>query len=764
MTDPARRSGKFADFVERLLDVEHLWSLLALLAIVMIAETGFGVRTYNYAVGDIADADIVAPIELRVFDPEQTAVRQAEARTAVVDVYDFDPFAWQAPLASLNGLYAWGRAQVGGEETLPWNEMTAEETQPLSEIAEANFGLPLPPDFLAAAWEEGFTAETELAAERLLRNQLQHSLIGSVNPLNLGSASSLRIRDITDQQERLLDDLSAVRDLNAARDWLAREAVTGFELEPGMERSLGELLGMLVLPNLTFNSNETQMRREAVVATVDQVFYEVQRGRTIVREGDPITDNVAREIAALSEQWSGTGSQTASAGMTVLVGIAILGLWRFARYRRRTVRFQRVGRLYHLMLLLLVSSVLTTRVMLFVGDAVASSFLAPPYNEPEPYRFAIPFAMGALALVLLADAEAAWIYAALQTVVVGAITGDVDLALFSLLGSFAVVFGMTRLAERTEMFRLVLTLGAVNVLAVVGLALMKQPLPPWSLTGFEAALAVFGAVQATLLVAALSPGLEYLFDTLTEIKLLELSNMNLPLLKRLAVVAPGTYHHSVVIGTLTEKAAEAIGANPLFCRVASYYHDIGKMKQPEFFIENQKEGAANPHDRLPPVVSARVLVGHVTEGIAYAEEHKLPRPLIDAIPQHHGTGLIRYFYGRASEAAGEDPVSEDDFRYPGPKPQTKEAALIMLADGVEARSRLISEPSPARLREMIQDQMRAVLEDGQLDESDITLGDLTKVEEAFLDVMSGMHHTRIEYPEAVDEDVIHAGSATAETP
>jgi putative nucleotidyltransferase with HDIG domain len=529
-----------------------------------------------------------------------------------------------------------------------------------------------------------------------------------------------------------------------------------------MEASLSELLGELVHPNLNFNSNETQRRRQEAADGVDQVFYEVQRGRTIVREGDPVTPKIERELAALGEQWSGGGSQTSGAGLTVVVGLALFGFWRFVRYRRKKLRFQRVARLYHLILVVLVSSVLMTRAMLFVGDAVAGSFLAPPYNVAEAYRFAIPFAMGSLALVLLADAEVAWIYAALQTVVVGAISGDVELALFSLLGSFAVVFGMTRFAERTEMFRVVVTLGVVNALTVVGLALMKQPVPPWSLTGFQVSLAVFGAVQAALLTAALLPTLESMFDTLTDIKLLELSNMNLPLLKQLAVRAPGTYHHSVVIGTLTEKAAEAIGANPLFCRVASYYHDIGKMRQPEYFIENQQEGAKNPHEKLSPHMSALVLVRHVKAGVAYAEEYRLPRPLADSIPQHHGTSLMRFFYQRAKDGQDADAIREDDFRYPGPKPQTKEAALIMLADGVEARSRLIREPSARSLREMIRDQVRAVLEDGQLDECDITLGDLAKVEGAFLDVLSGMHHNRIEYPSSLDDDAAPGIGATAE--
>jgi len=382
MSDSVRRYWRSWGLVPRLLDEEHLWSVLALLAIVMIAGTEFGARTYDYAEGDIADADVVAPIELRVADPEATESRRAEVRARVVDVYDFDPFAWQIPVASLNGLYAWGRAELAGDGSLAWEVLDPDTQASLTGAAEQTFGLSLPPVFLAAAWAEGFTAETELEAERLLRNQLQHSLIGTLNPLDLGSSSSLRIRDIADQQERLLDDPGAVRDLNAARDWLARAVEMGFTLEPAMEGSLGELLGQLVHPNLNFNSNETQVRRQNAAAAVDQVFYVVQRGRTIVREGDPVTPKIGRELVALGEQWSGGGSQTSSAGLTVVVGLAIFGFWRYVRYRRQKFRFQRVARLYHLILIVLVGSVLMTRVMVFVGRRVLSIRSAVRHGLP----------------------------------------------------------------------------------------------------------------------------------------------------------------------------------------------------------------------------------------------------------------------------------------------------------------------------------------------------------------------------------------------
>jgi hypothetical protein len=274
--------------------------------------------------------------------------------------------------------------------------------------------------------------------------------------------------------------------------------------------------------------------------------------------------------------------------------------------------------------------------------------------------------------------------------------------------------------------------------------------------GFELVCAVAGGFLVSIVATVALPPLEHVFQSLTDIKLLELSNMNLPLLKDLAVAAPGTYHHSVVVGTLAEKAAEAIGVNPLFARVAAYYHDIGKLRQPQYFVENQKDGF-NPHDKLSPNMSALVLVSHVKDGVAYAKEHGLPQPLIDAIPQHHGTRLIRFFYEKARQAAQAEgrEVNESDFRYPGPRPRSKETAILMLADGVEAISRTLSDTSPARLRAMIKRSIQEVVDDEQLSECSITLQDLSKIADAFLGVLAGMHHQRIEYPEA--------GATTGET-
>jgi putative nucleotidyltransferase with HDIG domain len=260
---------------------------------------------------------------------------------------------------------------------------------------------------------------------------------------------------------------------------------------------------------------------------------------------------------------------------------------------------------------------------------------------------------------------------------------------------------------------------------------------------------VGGLVNAAVVIGVI-PVLEAVFQYTTDIKLLELTNLHAPLLRDLMIKAPGTYHHSVVVGTMAEAAAEAIHANPLLARVAAYYHDIGKLAKPQYFIENAVPGE-NRHDRLSPNMSALILTSHVKEGVELAREHHLGRPIIDIIRQSHGTALITFFYQKAKSLA--DPevqsISERDFRYPGPKPQTREAGLVMLADCVEAASRTLADPTPARIQGMVQKIINNIFIDGQLDECELTLKNLHEIARSFNRILCGIHHHRIDYPEPV---------------
>jgi putative nucleotidyltransferase with HDIG domain len=261
---------------------------------------------------------------------------------------------------------------------------------------------------------------------------------------------------------------------------------------------------------------------------------------------------------------------------------------------------------------------------------------------------------------------------------------------------------------------------------------------------------ICGALNGLLvgiLALGLLPSLESLFDITTNFKLLELSNLHQPILRQLILVAPGTYHHSIVLGTLAEAAAEAIGVNSLLVRVSAYYHDIGKIKKPAYFIENQME-ALNRHDKLSPSMSSLIVTSHVKDGVELAKENNLPAPIIDIIRQHHGTCLITYFYQKAKDAENPklEEVREQEYRYTGPKPQSKEAAIVMLADAVEAASKTLTDPTPARVQGMVKRIINNIFVDGQLEECDLTLRDLHQIAKAFVRILTGIFHHRVEYP------------------
>jgi putative nucleotidyltransferase with HDIG domain len=352
------------------------------------------------------------------------------------------------------------------------------------------------------------------------------------------------------------------------------------------------------------------------------------------------------------------------------------------------------------------------------------------------------------------DFQVGILFALLTSVLIGALLRDhLAMAVLALVGNLIAAFRVHQYRQRSCILVTGLLIGLANMVVLIAFGLMNSNLLSWP-RAYEALCGLLGGVLAAVVVSAVLPLLESIFKFTTDIKLLELASLNHPLLRQLIMHAPGTYHHSMLVGTLAEAAAEAVGANALLARVGSYYHDIGKMLTPEYFVENQA-GRGNKHDRLSPSMSALIIMAHVKDGIKLAKEYKLPQRIIDMIPQHHGTTLITYFYNKAKEQ--EDPsvqqVHEGDYRYPGPKPQTPEAAIVMLSDKVEAASRVLADPTPQRISGLVQRIVSNIFMDGQLDECDVTLRDLQKISDAFARTLLAIHHHRVEYPQVESEEV-----------
>jgi putative nucleotidyltransferase with HDIG domain len=328
--------------------------------------------------------------------------------------------------------------------------------------------------------------------------------------------------------------------------------------------------------------------------------------------------------------------------------------------------------------------------------------------------------------------------------------GMVELFIYFFVNSIVAAHGVRDCSERTVLIKTGLKVGVLNIFLSITVQMIHGS-PPAIEYVVLAFLGFLGGLLSGVIATGILPLAEMSFGYTTDIKLLELANLDQPLLRELMVQSPGTYHHSVIISNMVEATAKAIQANPLLAKVSAYYHDIGKMKKPLYFIENQMEGE-NRHEKLAPSMSSLILISHVKDGVELARDHKLGSEISDIIQQHHGTTLISYFYHKAKERLQSKSgrvvdVKEEDFRYPGPKPQTKEAGLVMLADMVEAASRSLGDPTPSRIQGMVQKIINKVFSDGQLDECELTLKDLHEIAKGFNITLSGIFHHRIEYPE-----------------
>ena len=358
--------------------------------------------------------------------------------------------------------------------------------------------------------------------------------------------------------------------------------------------------------------------------------------------------------------------------------------------------------------------------------------------------FGIPIPAGAMLVSLLFDFHTAIIFSFTVSLLSGIWLHDAAYTVFAFVGSITAAFSVIRCKKRSELLKGGAYVITINIFTVILILLFKGDLltiktPP------SIMFAILGGIGVTAIVSLLLPLLEYAFKITTDIKLLEYLDLNQPLMKNLMITAPGTYHHCVIVGNLVESAAEAVDANPLLARVSAYYHDIGKIKMPDYFIENQS-GSVSKHEKLTPHMSSMIIVNHVKEGVELAKQYKLPEPVIDIIKQHHGNMLVSYFYQKAKEKQEESSPAEEDYKYPGPKPQTRVAALVMMADAVEAASKVLTDPTPARITSLVDRIINHIFLDGQLDECELTLKDIHEIKRRFSFILTAIFHKRIDYP------------------
>jgi putative nucleotidyltransferase with HDIG domain len=655
----------------------------------------------NLHVGDLAGSDVRAPRALPFTSAIETQAAQQAARDAVPPQYDYG-----AETAA-----ALARRQL---------DVLATELAPV----DAAFAGKMTPEKRQAALAQALPTLSPSARKTLLAM--------GADRWNLTSAEAMRVLGLV-QRDPLRDaEMESVR-RNLGERFSA--ALTDDE------RALAtEIVSALLVPNATYSEPLTTAARDAASAAVLPVVYTIRQGEVIVEAGKPVTDLEMAKLQAfgLTEARLDVARLAGWLLLATLVVVLLLAwVW---RYRQELWHRARALALLGLVLLL---------------TALAYKLTAGRSILP----FFVPGAGASMLVAILLGAGPATMITALLAILAGAANGlSLELATYIFVGGVTGVIAVRR-GDRVGIFLqaglaiIVANVVVVSIFSLLGARDMTGTLQLWGASlaaGAGAAIATVGTFQLV----------GNMFGILTVFQLMELANPSQPLLRRLVLETPGTYHHSLMVGNLAERAAETIGADPLLARVAAYYHDVGKLANPGAFIENQA-GATNPHDELPPELSAQILKRHVVDGIDIAYAAKLPKPLIAFIPQHHGTARIAYFWARAREqaaapyggletAAGKaaaDALDERPFRHNGPRPQTREAAILMLADGVEASVRSLSSQDEPTIRAMVGRIIEERLSDGQFDECDLTLRDIERIREAFIAQLLGMYHQRIAYPE-----------------
>ncbi len=716
----------------------------------------------DYAVGDVAERDIKAPKNFLIEDKDVTEKNKRKAVAGVLTVYDYNAAllpeltsqirdAFESVRNLIAAEQAAAVAQPQGDEYVdgpptPRKLDTHDIVWSKKDKFEKRLGIAISSGAYSILEKELFSADVAERIAAIVTEILQNGVVANKEVLLKDSEQGIILRNLTLKNEKIETNLKRFYGLDQAKTMVR---VVGEPLLQGVNYNLKNLVvdfcQRLVQPNITLNRSETEERKNLAAEAIQPVFFEVKAGEMILREGERVTELQLLKLATLKSSVENEKIYMVSIGSATILLVFIIVVYLIVvEHKALTSGNQNKNIMF-----------LATVLILFILVGKVSGSIAEtlprnlPYNlDPSSISFGIPIASGAMVVCLFMGTEIAVAFALLVSVCLAVVFNNrFDLFLYFFLNGAMGVYWVKHCRERKVFAHAGLRLGMLNMLLASTINIYTG-----DITGFQylwdLVFAFLGGLGAGIFTAGLAPLFETLFGYATDITLLELANLDRPILRRLMIEAPGTYHHSVIVGSLVEAAAAEIGANPLLAKVCGYFHDIGKVRKPLYFIENQTN-LKNPHDKLAPSMSRRILIAHVKEGVEMGAEHKLPRVVLDAIQQHHGTSLIRFFYDKAVKLQGEKNVKEEDYRYPGPKPSTREAGLVMLADVVEAASRTLDNPTPARIQGLVQNLINKIFSDGQLNDCEITLRDLHMIAKNFNTILTGIHHHRIEYNEPV---------------
>jgi len=710
----------------------------------------------NLVEGQVASRNIRTHMDLSITDTEATESRRQEAEEAISPVYAYDAMSGVQAVNKITLAFenARSRFSIALEKTLSEGGDSVDQ-ETLDQIAEGfqeEAQLVISQADMAHLVANGFPEDIQLnTIELFSRISVGHIVLDNTNLPSSGPITVRVVDGIDDvagdtNREHVVNELSDIRSESSVRREIAAamfEEQRDTQVDPVSARLVATLAQGMVKGNFSYDLVDTRRRQREASGAVQSVSVLIKQGVIVVRDGEVINAEQARALELLRLS---SAARNPILGFVALFGLVVLVLGVFDLFARRLIRkFCPNPKDIVALSALLVFALVISRLAVELGMATSGDRGVDLSNM----AYLVPIAGVVLLVRILVNSETALLFSVVVSIFATLIFGaGLVVGTFFIVTSLVATSVIGPDSDRRAIIRAGVVTGVTGALFVILSGAIESQLGGVAVGGgglnfASVGYAFVGGLAAGFLVLAMLPLFE-MVGFVTNLQLLELANLSHPLLSNLLMRAPGSYHHSVMVGTLAEAAAKEVGCNSLLCRVASYYHDIGKAVNPQYFVENQRNGHS-PHKGLPPETSAKVIIDHVKNGGEIAKRHKLPKPVIDNIYMHHGTGLLYLFY---SKAKLENPdVREEDFRYPGPKPNTREAGVIQLADKVEAACRSIKEPTPERVGAMIEKIFSSTLADGQLEDCPLTLRDLYVVADKFQEVVLAIHHQRIEYPE-----------------
>lgn len=683
--------------------------LILLTAITLVLSINFFPDKILLKEGQICSKDILSPGDFEFVDLEATQNLREKAAKSIKEVYDLNLANIKNVEKQIDSLFL---------KIKEYKEKIDESPKDTNDDITKNGG----------RLTVGVLNEMANEINEDLGFYISEQVIADCLQFDNLTLEKIRV-DIKSSMRKIMEQGIKEDDLENAKKQLIRE-ISEISLDRHDALIASNIATSLLIPSLFLNEEDTEKRRQDAITSVDDVLRTIQKGQIIIRKGEVATSEDMAILNALGLKNPKINFSNII-GIIMITAICLLVVFLYLNYFYPDI-YENINKL----ILLGIISIFV--VLLAKIASQASGYL-------------MPIASASMLIAISLNPNIAILLTVILSLLIGFIPGGgLNYVLVSVISGIVAIYSIRKATQRSSLTRAGLIIAGVNIINISALGLINNE-------GYYLILqnnlwGVLSGFLAVILTIGILPFLESYFDITTSFKLMELSNPNQPLLKKMILEAPGTYHHSIVVGNLSETAAEEIEGNGLLARVGAIYHDIGKIKRPYFFTENQ-EVYKNIHDEMEPSLSALVIASHVKEGLELAKKNKLPKDIIDIIAQHHGTGLITYFFHRALKENGSnvDKVAEENYRYSGPKPQTKEAGIILLADSLEAATRSLTNPTATRIKTLVKEIIQKNLENGQLEECDLTLKDLDKIGDSFSRILTGMFHSRVEYP---DEDLI----------